>query len=70
MEGTAAVTFEAVTTSEIEGILALFQPVVNFFMGTLTTCVDFMMSNPFLMISLAVVTILAIIGVLVRLVHI
>lgn len=64
-----APTFESVTVDEIEGILSLFEPVVNFFMNVANTFVNFMLSNQFLMISLAIITILAVLGFAVSLVR-
>ena len=55
----ATVTFDPVTNSQVTGILEIFTSVYQWFLNKLGDLLSFCMSNPYLVISLAKIVIIA-----------
>lgn len=59
----ATPSFDPVSASTVQSFLSIFTDVFNWVAGRFTTLINFMLSNPYLVIALALITISAVIGI-------
>lgn len=67
---TEVATFTPASSEQITGVLNIFSLVYEWFIGKVGVLLQFMLSNPYLMISLGIVTLMALLVFLQRIVHI